>query len=107
MREQCFEQLAPELQPKTGLEATAVMHCDESVHRINRILWRLHVASTAQLTILLCVFLPKEYDTIIGECGQKILGGDLAHNLGHPHRCKEWLTSQVHLSTREVSVPGF
>ena len=50
-RAQCFEQLAPiEQQIKQSLAAAAVIHCDETGLRVNRKLWWLHVASTAELT---------------------------------------------------------
>ena len=50
-RVQCFKQLAPvEQQIKKSLEAAAVIHCDETGLRVNRKLWWLHVASTAELT---------------------------------------------------------
>ncbi|MGB3297168.1 MAG: IS66 family transposase [Phormidesmis sp.] len=50
-RAQCYEQLAPvEQQIKQSLEAVAVLHCDETGLRVNRKLWWLHVASTAELT---------------------------------------------------------
>ena len=50
-RTQCFEQLASvEQQIKESLAAAAVIHCDETGLRVNRKLWWLHVASTAELT---------------------------------------------------------
>ena len=51
VRGQCFEQLASvEQQIKESLEASRVLHCDETGLRVNRQLWWLHVASTAELT---------------------------------------------------------
>lgn len=50
-RVQCFEQLSPiEQQIKKSIEAAAVIHCDETGLRVNRKLWWLHAASTAELT---------------------------------------------------------
>lgn len=50
-RAQCFEKLSwVEQQIKQSLVAAAVLHSDETGLRVNRKLWWLHVASTAQLT---------------------------------------------------------
>ncbi|MGC1220098.1 MAG: IS66 family transposase [Phormidesmis sp.] len=101
-REKCFEQLAPvEAQIKAGLEAAAVMHCDETGLRVNSKLWWLHVASTAQLTYYF-VHAKRgrvaidEMDVLANFNGisvhdgwQSYFGYDCAHSLCNAHHLRE------------------
>ena len=101
-RAKCFDELAAvEQHIKTELEASQVLHCDETGLRVNGKLWWLHVASTAALTYYFVH--PKRGCEAIDERGvltnfdgvgvhdgwQSYFSYDCAHSLCNAHHLRE------------------
>ena len=101
-RAKCFEKLAAvEQQIKTQIEASQVLHCDETGLRVNRKLWWLHVASTAALTYYFVhpqrgrvaideMSVLSNFDGVSVHDGwQSYFGYDCAHSLCNAHHLRE------------------